>query len=249
MTCICQCRSSSFICHKVRQSYILRTAWPELPHFTGTSTPTLNMMSQTTSSRKLSQKKRWKFRLRRLLVELWEWFKRGSQNFTHLSGRGGAFCHTNFQVMTSPTVSSRLQNATEYCTKVHKTGLAGQSQIIWLQLNIESPNFARTSTPTYPKAKMDVHTPPTTSGRHLLKFKKSPKMLHPKSLDQISQERFKRGSQNFTPISGSQPHKPAWCDTTSCFRLAARCNKILHKITLPLFNIESLNFTPTSMLT
>ena len=53
-----------------------------------------------------------------------EQFKRGPRNFTTLSG---TVSPTNLPVpdMTSLAASGQLQNATEYGTKVRKTGAAG----------------------------------------------------------------------------------------------------------------------------
>ena len=51
-----------------------------------------------------------------------EKFKRGSRNFTDLSGTIGP---TNLPDMASLAVSGR-QNLIKYCTKVRKTGLVGQ---------------------------------------------------------------------------------------------------------------------------
>ena len=45
-------------------------------------------------------------------------------------------------------------------------------------------------------------TSSATSGRHLSKFKKRPKMPHSTTLCQISPERFMRVSRNFTHLSG-----------------------------------------------
>ena len=54
---------------------------------------------------------------------------------------------------------SLLQNAIKYCTKVHKTGAAGRSHIIWPLFNLESPNFARTYAPTYSIAALNMISP------------------------------------------------------------------------------------------
>ena len=54
----------------------------------------------------------------------WEWFKRGSPNFTQLSRITGA---TNLPDMTSLVASGRLQNTIKYWTKVmRKTGPVGK---------------------------------------------------------------------------------------------------------------------------
>ena len=52
-----------------------------------------------------------------------EWLEEGSPNFTHLSGVIGL---ANVQDATSPTTSGRLQNATNYITKVCEMDSAGQ---------------------------------------------------------------------------------------------------------------------------
>ena len=64
-----------------------------------------------------------------------EWFKRGSPNFTRLSGTIGP---RNLPDMTSLVTSGLLWNAIKYCTKVmRKTGLARQRvkyciKVVWL---------------------------------------------------------------------------------------------------------------------
>ena len=50
-------------------------------------------------------------------------FKRASGNFTDLSGTIGP---KKLSDMTSFAVSGRVQNVIKYCTKVSKTGPAGQ---------------------------------------------------------------------------------------------------------------------------
>ena len=52
-----------------------------------------------------------------------ERFKRGSQNFARLSGTTSL---RNLPDMISQVASGRLQNAIEYCAKVHITGAAGK---------------------------------------------------------------------------------------------------------------------------
>ena len=52
-----------------------------------------------------------------------EQFKRGSRNFTRLSGTAGP---TDLPDMTSLAAFSRLQNAIKYCTTVRKTDAAGK---------------------------------------------------------------------------------------------------------------------------
>ena len=91
----------------------------ESPNFTPIyipvrSTTTSDLTSLATSSWQLL-----KF-LKRLKMPR---FKRGSQNFTRLSWTSGP---TNLPYMTSLAVSSWLQNPTKCCSKVHKTGPAGQ---------------------------------------------------------------------------------------------------------------------------
>ena len=51
-----------------------------------------------------------------------EWFKRGSRNFTTLSGTVSLIKMSK----TSITASSRLQNVTDYCLKVRKTDPAAK---------------------------------------------------------------------------------------------------------------------------
>ena len=97
-----------------------------------------------------------------------EWSEQESRNITHLPW---TISLTNLPDMTSIAASGRLQNAVKYCTKVRKTGVAGNSWIIRPLFNVESPNFTRSSMPTYSSATPDM-TSPTTSGRHLSKFKK-----------------------------------------------------------------------------
>ena len=50
-----------------------------------------------------------------------ERFKRGSRNFTNLSGTDSL---TNLLDTSLLAASGRLQNAIKYCTKVRKTGVA-----------------------------------------------------------------------------------------------------------------------------
>ena len=52
-----------------------------------------------------------------------EWYKRGSQNFTHLSGTANL---TNLRNMTSLAASGLPQNATKCCTKVRNNGSGRQ---------------------------------------------------------------------------------------------------------------------------
>ena len=109
-------------------------------------------------------------------------FKRGSQNFTELSKTTGT---TNVPGATLLVTSGRLQNVIKYCTKLmRKTGLAGQSQIILLLFNPDSPNVARTFMQTWSTATPDM-TSPATSGGHLSKFAKRPEMPPPTALGRL----------------------------------------------------------------
>ena len=97
-----------------------------------------------------------------------EWFKPGSSNFTHLSG---TFGHTNRLDLTSLAASSRLPNATKYCTTC--VNVCGCQRVIIRPLfNVESPNFTRTFMPTYSYATPDM-TSAATSGRYLSRFEKN----------------------------------------------------------------------------
>ena len=69
--------------------------------------------------------------------------------------------HTNLLDVTSLVPSGRLQNATEYCIKVRKSGPANKESSIRSLFYLESPDFTRTS-----KATNDM-TSPATSGRRL----------------------------------------------------------------------------------
>ena len=73
--------------------------------------------------------------------------------------------------MISLAASSRLQNATKYCTNVRKMGPVGRVEIIQPLLHVESPNFTRISMPTWYTAAPDM-TSSAISGRHLSKFEK-----------------------------------------------------------------------------
>ena len=111
-----------------------------------------------------------------------EWFKRASQNFTHLSVTTGL---RSFQDMTSLAASSRLQNATKYCTKVGKTCLADKNRITRSLFNLKSPNF--TQNPYRPG--MQLHWIQRHQllliGSYQSSKRKRPKMLSPMALDRI----------------------------------------------------------------
>ena len=95
-----------------------------------------------------------------------ERFKRGSPNFTLLSGTTGPRHRPD---LTSPLTSGRLQNSIKYCTKVMRQRGRPKSQIFRPLFNSDSPHVARTSVPTQSMAIPDM-TPPAISDRHLPKF-------------------------------------------------------------------------------
>ena len=95
--------------------------------------------------------------------------KRGSRNFTRLSG---IISLTNLPDITSlaASVGCKMQlNTAQKCVKLARRK---KSRIIRPLFSIESPNLARTSRPTYYTAASDM-TPPAASVRQLSKFKKA----------------------------------------------------------------------------
>ena len=128
----------------------------ESSNFTKTCTPTCcaitsDMTSLAASDWKLSRKKPWwKMPPPTALGGISrERFKRGSPNSTHLSETIGNTKLPDSH-MASLAASGRLQSAIKYCTKVDKTGPAGQrvEQFGRCMLNLESPNLAGPSIPT-----------------------------------------------------------------------------------------------------
>ena len=71
--------------------------------------------------------------------------------------------------MTTQAVSGWLQNAIKYCIKVRKMGAAGKESNNSATVNVESPNIARMSMPTYSTVTPDM-TSSATSSRHFSKF-------------------------------------------------------------------------------
>ena len=115
----------------MRQSYILRAVWPRIANFytnlrnhriynhTG-----YDVTNYTRSEPKAKKPSKIPHQKASGVISR-EQFKRGSPNFTRLSG---TTCPRNLQdIMTSLIASGRLQNAIKYCTKVmRKTGPACQ---------------------------------------------------------------------------------------------------------------------------
>ena len=102
-------------------------------------------------------------------------------------------------------------------------------------------------------------TSPATSGRHLSKFKKLPKSPPTTTLGRISPERFKLGFQHCTHVSGTigliyMPVK-AWFTVSDRLQLNT-AQKVRRRgptgnesnNSAPVFNMESPNFTRTSIL-
>ena len=128
--CIDLHRPASFVVHhKESGSNISKTVWPRITKFyRGIRTGTLFSHTEYDVTTY--------FRSEVIAIKLSkiplptasggisrEWFKRGSPNFTYLSG---TISFTNLMDMTLLAASSRLQNAIKYYTKVHKTGPASK---------------------------------------------------------------------------------------------------------------------------
>ena len=75
------------------------------------------------------------------------------------------------------------------------------SHISWERFDLEPPNFTRISILTYSTATLDMASLFTSSRK--LSWTKSSKIQPSVASDGISRERFKRGSWDFTHLSGS----------------------------------------------
>ena len=106
MTDVRRCRSSSFVRHKVRQSYISKTVWPRIPKFyRNLQIDRVFNHTTLTASGGISQ----------------EHFKWGSRNFTWLSWTAP----TNLPEMTSLAISVYCKMQLVLHKSVQKSGMAG----------------------------------------------------------------------------------------------------------------------------
>ena len=95
-----------------------------------------------------------------------ERFKRGSRNFTSISGTYGP---TNLPDMTLLASCSRLQKVIIYCTKVRKTGAGGKESNSSAIVQRRIIKFTRTADLVYRNTGYEVINP---SSRYFSKFEK-----------------------------------------------------------------------------
>ena len=178
--------------HKVRQSHLSRTLWPRIIKFyVGThtdlfyihtrydvtycfrsevlATKTIGIAAPTTSG--------------------------GISQFYMVIA--DVLPHKPAEYVTSLAVSSRLQNAIKYCTKVRKTAPACHRVIIRPLFNLELPILY--GHPAKMPKTIPAMTSLATSGHYLSKFEKWPEMSHPTAWGRITPERFKRHSRSWIP--------------------------------------------------
>ena len=108
----------------------------------------------------------------------------------------------SFDITKQKKKTSPVHLVDDRCTPASSFVTKWASRISPERLDLASPNFTRTSTPVRSITTPDM-TSLTTSSWQLSKFKKRSKMSSQTASCEIPRERFKRGSPNFTRLSGT----------------------------------------------